>query len=328
MNSRTLLFSLALILTLPIWHRSDCLAQGKYEPDDPIASVNGNPVFLGELNLVLVDRLRIRDLSKTPMNVQQATTTLLLRQHLALLSLREIGGQSLDQMINRQVSQFAAETKRQGSSLEKYAAKRKSNAKSMENSLAFQVAWRQYLKSQLTPKNLQRYFEQNRKKYAGGSWDVSQLFLEIDPRDASSAEVAELRMNKLIKEIRESSTSESAFATAVRENSDAPSASKGGRLGWVESDGDLPSSVMKIVRGTPVGTVSQPARSPLGLHAVFIHDTKTRDLKFQDLTDQSQLRRDATDALFHRLVRRQKDAKIAWYISGLKPPAGTKIIPD
>ena len=309
-------------------HSIEARAQGKFGPEDPIASINGEPVFLGELNLVLMDRLRIRDLDKAPQNVQQATAALIVRQHLALISLRQLGGESLSAMINRQISEFAAESQRRGSSLEKYAKERKSDARSFKNNLAFQIAWRQYLKSQLTESNLRRFYAQNQHRYAGGRWNVSQLFLELDVKDETSVAVVGQRMSNLIETIRQSDSPEIAFADAAREHSDAQSAGDGGRVGWVEQDGDLPSSVMKVVRAQKSGTVSDPIRSPLGLHTVFVHQFEGKDVKFDDLTDQAQLRRDATDRLFHRLVRQQKDAKIQWYISGLKPPAGVNVIPN
>ena len=302
-------------------------SQEKFGPEDPIASIDGAPVFLGELNLVLVDRLRIKDLSKAKPDVQQATAALLVRQHLALKTLFAQGGETLQAMVDRQISDFANDSKRRGSSLQKHAQQRSSDERSLKASLTWQIAWGQYLKSRLTDANLRKYFERNRQKYAGGRWEVSQVFLEIDPKDKTTLEIAKQRMDELVDQLSKSSEPEVAFAAAAREHSDAGSAATGGQVGWVEKDGDLPSSVMKAVRATKVGDISPPVRSPLGLHTVFVHDFKASDLAFEDLTDQSQLRRDATDALFDQLVRQQKDAKIAWYISGLKPPAGVSLIP-
>lgn len=316
-----------ICLTIAVALGSVASSQEKFGPADPIASINGAPIFLGELNLVLVERLRIKDLSKAPMNVQQATAALLVRQHLAMKTLRDQGGDTLEEMVDRQIADFANDSKRRGSSLEKHAKQRSSDERSLKASLTWQVAWSQYLKSRLTEKNLRTFFDRNRLKYAGGRWEVSQVFIEIDPKDKTTLAIAQQRMEQLVEELGKASDSEVAFAAAAREHSDSGSAANGGQVGWVEKDGDLPRSVMKVVRRTKVGAISPPVRSPLGLHTVFVHDFKASDLSFEDLTDQSQLRRDATDALFDQLVRQQKDAKISWYISGLKPPAGVSLIP-
>ncbi|NNE01260.1 MAG: hypothetical protein HKN47_28435 [Pirellulaceae bacterium] len=304
------------------------VAQEKFGPDDPFASINGQPVFVGELNLVLVDRLRVRDVGKAPANVQQAVAATLVRQHLAMLTLKKQGGASLQQLIDRKISDFARESQRVGSSLQQHAADRQSNERSLKANLAWQVAWNQYIKSRLTEKNLRMFFDRNRAKYAGGRWDVSQVFLEMNPRDETSIAIAQRRMADLVAQIRQSDAPDLAFAAEARQYSDAGSAAQGGKVGWVETDGDLPGSVMAVVRTTKPGSVSDPVRSPLGLHIVFVHDHQSSDLDYEDMTDQTQLRLDATSALFDHLVSQQKDAKISWYISALKPPAGVSLIPE
>jgi parvulin-like peptidyl-prolyl isomerase len=135
------------------------------------------------------------------------------------------------------------------------------------------------------------------------------------------------RLQDLITEIRASSDPEISFAQAARQHSEDSSAANGGRVGWVEKDGDLPSSVMSAVRAMETQTSSDVIRSPNGLHVVWVHDRQTSDLEFEDLVDQARLRRDASDALFHQLVRQQKDAKISWYIPALKPPQSVSLIP-
>ena len=302
--------------------------QDKFGPDDPLAAIDGNPIFLGELNLILVDNLRISDPSKATAQVQQATATLLVRQHLALRTLKQQGGQSLQQLIDRQIATVAADAKRRGTSLQRQAEQRKSNEQSLKASLEWQVAWKQFLQSRLTDKNLRIFFERHRQHYAGGRWEVSQLFLKVDPSDSAQAEETQRRLTALVAELRSSTSPEIAFAQAAQEHSESGSATEGGKVGWVEVDGDLPRSVMNVVRNSKPGEVSMPVRSPLGLHLVFVHQHEPKDLEFEELTDQTQLRRDATDAMFENLVRQQSDAKVSWFISALKPPAGVSLIPN
>ncbi|MGB7347070.1 MAG: peptidylprolyl isomerase [Pirellulaceae bacterium] len=303
-------------------------AQQTLRPEDPIASVDGQPIFLGELNLVLVDRLKIRDVSKATDQVRQAIAATLVRQHLAMKSLRSQGGASLQQMIDRHISELERELKRRGSSLQQHAKLRSSTEASYRESLAWEAAWRGYLKSRMTDENLQTYFQRNQQKYGGGRWDVSQLYLKVDTADQATAQAVKERLEKLVQEIRQSDSPEAKFTDAARTHSEGGSASNGGRVGWVQADGDLPASVMNAVRSTKAGDVSDVVVSPMGLHVVLVHEFQKSDVGFDDLTDQAQLRRDATDALFHQLVRQQKDAKVSWYIPALKPPAEVSLIPE
>ena len=302
-------------------------ADDKYGPDDPIAAIDGEPVFLGELNLILTERLSARDLDRIGIEVQQATAALLVRRHLAMRSLRQQGGDALESMIRRQVESLASEARRRGSDLAKQAKARMADEKSLLADIAWRTAWSQYLKSRLNEANLRRYFDQQRDRYAGNRWEVSQIFVKMDTRDAESVKAAKQNMSELADQIRASDAAAESFADAARQHSDSGSAAQGGMVGWVEKDGDLPSSVMAALRMTEVGNVSQPVRSPLGMHLVYVHRAEPGKLTFDDLTDQAQLRRDAADALFDALIAKQRDAKITWFIPALRPPQGVSIIP-
>ena len=110
-------------------------------------------------------------------------------------------------------------------------------------------------------------------------------------------------MNDLAEEIRKAEIPQQAFVDAAIEHSESASASAGGKVGWVQKDGDLPRSLMGVVRGMKAGQVSSAIQSPLGIHLLFLHQIERGDLQFDDLTDQSQLRRDAANAAFDSLLR-------------------------
>lgn len=303
-------------------------AEETYGPGDPIAAIDGDPIFLGELNLILHDRLKIRDLDAVDVAVKRATAALLVRRHLALKSLQQQGGPALQAIIDRQIESIAEEAKRRGSSLEQQAESRLADRKSLEADIRWRTAWREYLKSQLNEVNLRRFFELEKSRYAGGRWKVSQIFLKIDPHDQASLENATGEMASLAEQLKASPSLATDFARAAEQYSEAGSAAAGGSLGWVEQDGDLPAVVMEAIRDTSAGNISGPVQSPLGLHLVLVQDVEAGQLSFDQLSDHSQLRRDAADALFETLVRRQADAKIVWFIPALKPPPGVSLIPD
>jgi parvulin-like peptidyl-prolyl isomerase len=85
---------------------------------------------------------------------------------------------------------------------------------------------------------------------------------------------------------------------------------------------------MAAIRKMKVGEVSAAIQSPLGIHLVFLHQIDAGDLEFEDLTDQSQLRRDAANALFDSLLRERSNAQVSWLVRDLKPPADVKMIPE
>ena len=307
--------------------RGQAFGDDKLGPGDPIAAIDGEAIFLGELNLILTERLKVRDLDNLGIEIQQATAALLVRRHLAMKSLRQQGGESLEAMIRRQVESFAHEARRRGSNLAEQATARMADERSLTKDIAWRTAWSQYLKSRLNEANLRLYFDQQRDRYAGNRWEVSQIFVKMDTRDAESVEAAEGNMLELADEIRASGTVAESFADAAREHSDSGSAAQGGMVGWVEQDGDLPGAVMAAIRQTEPGNISEPVQSPLGMHLVYVHRAEAGKLTFDELTDQAQLRRDAADALFDALVAKQRGAKITWFVSALRPPQTVSIFP-
>lgn len=302
-------------------------ADDKLEAGDPFAAIDGEPIYMGELNLILTERLKVRDLDNLGIEVQQATAALLVRRHLAMKSLQQHGGDALNAIIRRQIESYAAEARRRGSSLEQQAKKRMSDENSLTADIAWRTAWSQYLRSRLNEANLRRFFERQRDRYEGNRWEVSQIFIKLDMRDADSVKATEASMAELSGQLMSSDSVAQAFAEAARQHSDSGTASQGGMVGWVEKNGDLPGSVMAAVRTTQVGTISEPVRSPLGVHLVYVHRFEPGNLAFDDLTDQAQLRRDAADALFDALVAQQRSAKVTWFVAALRPPQNVRIVP-
>lgn len=303
------------------------VANGVYKPEDPIASIDAQPVFLGELNLILKEQLGAAKLGDVKLEVKRAAALILVRRRLAMRSLRERGGDALEAIIRQQIQTFAKELQRRGSSLAEYARQHASNEKALQSDLAWRAAWEKYLASKLTDENLERFYEPRKLKYAGGRWDVSQIFLEVDRGDSEALSIARYRSESFLEQLEQSSDLEADFARLARDESDSGSAAEGGRIGWVDEAGDLPLSVMAAVRRTAPGTVAKPVRSALGVHIVLVHRVEARPIPFQDLEDRSQLRRDAANALFQALVQSQRDAKVVWLISALAPPADVPVIP-
>ena len=311
-----LTFLFAIIVASPT-----AFAEDKWKPEDPFAAINGDPIFLGELNLVLVERFGVNQVKNLDIRVQQATAALLVRRHLALRTLHEQGGESLAAIVDRQVESLASELKRRGSDLERYAIERLSTQKAVRDDLDFKISWGQYLKSRLTEANLQRFFENRKANYGGGRWEGSQIFVSVDAADSDAVQSVRNNLGDLVREIRDSDDISQAFAAAARDHSDSVSAGEGGMMGWVEKDGDLPSSVMQAVRSTKSGEISDPVQSPLGMHVVLVHQFEEKTITFDDLNDIAPLRRDAANALFDYLIQTQKDARVTWLIKSLEPPS-------
>ena len=308
---------------------SVALGQPTYGPADPIASIDGSPVFLGELNYLLLAKFRVRDLDRVNVPAQQAAAASLVRQHLAMKSLRQQGGDALQSALDQQWERFLEGLRLQGTDLEAHCKRHRTDEASVRSYRDWETAWQLYLKNRLTEANLKRFYETRREQYAPATWDVSHLFIPVNDDTPSGRALAEQRMKSIVEQLQSlvhsKSELEAQFAELARRESDGATAADGGRLGWIAAPGSLPGPVMKAIRQAGEATLLPPVESPMGSHLVLIHERAVQNTEFADLEDQSRIRRDAADALFAQLVSQQRDAKVVWYVTALKPPtsAGT-----
>ncbi|MCO8120589.1 peptidylprolyl isomerase [Stieleria sp. TO1_6] len=300
-------------------------ASPKLEFSDPIAAIDGAPVFWGEVSYLLATKLRIKDPAQADLNVQRASSALLVRQHLAMRSLRQQGGDRLETLLDRQWQSFLTGLQQRGQSIEQYCERSISDERSVHHAIDWETAWRGYLKSRMTDQNLKRYYQANAALYQPTKWDVSHLFLGIDAQNRTdSLEIAKQRIT-LIKEKLESAKAsagllESTFADLARDESEGATANDGGHVGWVSDRGDLPANLIDAIRKTDVGSVTPVVRSPMGFHLALVHDRSTTEVQYEQLADPAQLRRDAADALFDTLVDAQRGVTVTWYLKQLQPP--------
>lgn len=281
-------------------------------------------MFLGELNYLLMSKFQVRDLDSVSGEAQRAASASLVRQHLAMKSLREQGGESLQRILDRQWNDFLKGIEQQGSDLQAYCQRYHTDQPSLRAYRDWETAWPLYLKNRLTDQNLQRFYQTRRDQYAGGKWNVSHLFIPIESDQAGGEALADQRMRVIVAELQPLTGSmsqlEARFAALAKQESDGATAEDGGRLGWITGTGNLPAAVMRQIRQSQAETLLPPIKSSLGLHLVLIHERSIEATSWQELEDTSRVRRDAADALFADLVARQSAAKVVWYIAALRPP--------
>jgi hypothetical protein len=311
-------FSAALIAG-----RSVAFGEQPLKPTDPIASIDGEPLFLGELNYLLVSKLGVKDLSTINIDVQQASSALLVRQHLAMKSLREQGGRNLQLLLDRQWDEFVSQLGRREQTLQQYANRFQSDPQSIRHFRDWDTAWRSYLKRSLTDTNLKRFYQRNADRFASTKWRVSHVFLPVDNQDDDIAALAKQRIQWIADQLQSGPPADLAkrFAELAATESDGSTAKDGGQIGWVSTPGDLPAAVMDAIRQTPVGAVTNPVLSPLGFHLALVHEKSSMNVPFEKVADLNRLRREAADTLFDGLVEPQSEAKTTWYIVALRPPS-------
>ncbi len=285
-----------------------------------IITVDSLRLEAGDLQLVLEDAGVI---DRASLTAKQAAATVLVRRTLAMNSLRSLGGKAIDAIVSREIDAMDRDAQTRGSSLAKMAATRGVSLAALRRSLEWQIAWREYLKSRLMDDALKMYFDSHRARYGGREYLVSQIFLDgnDDPQSQRLANIA--------AELQSVEDLQQSFAVQARDHSQAASATRGGEIGWVGMDGDLPRELMSAIResiddanvdpfNSETGRVVGPVRSSLGYHLILVRDTRDLEASWEKLTDQSQLRRDVANALMEDLLDRQSQARVEYAVPSLR----------
>jgi len=117
-----------------------------------------------------------------------------------------------------------------------------------------------------------------------------------------------------IDRIRDRLETGAKFDEQAKINSEDPSSSKGGELGWIGPGDTVPEFEQAIGRLKP-GELSQPVRSPFGWHLIQVTERRTQDVTQDRKRDQARnaLRQRKADEQFQEFVRLVRDRAYVEY---------------
>jgi parvulin-like peptidyl-prolyl isomerase len=101
------------------------------------------------------------------------------------------------------------------------------------------------------------------------------------------------------------------FADAAKKHSQAPTAADGGDVGWFGWRGGLPAAVSEEAFALETGAVSEPVRSPLGVHLVQVVEREPGRLSLEDV--RPAVYNALSKSLWQEIAQRQrKSARITY----------------
>jgi parvulin-like peptidyl-prolyl isomerase len=206
------------------------------------------------------------------------------------------------QDIDFALAQFVKQLGRQERTLAEYLAKEHSSEQELRRQFAWQLSWQRYLDKQLSDKNLEKYFEKHRRDFDGTEIHAAHVLWKVAPAD----EPALNRALAKAKSIREQIVAKKLdFADAARQYSQAPTAQRGGDLGWIRRHEPMPEVFSQAAFALDKDEISQPVVSPFGVHLIRVLDEKPGQATWQDCRDE--LMSAVTRYLFNFLAARERN---------------------
>jgi peptidyl-prolyl cis-trans isomerase SurA len=113
--------------------------------------------------------------------------------------------------------------------------------------------------------------QQHQEQAAVQQTHARHILLKITPTQSEEDDRKKLLDLKAKIESKQAS-----FEDLARQNSQDSYASKGGDMGWVEA-GDIPDELATVMNGLQPGQISDPVKTPFGMHIVQVVERKTED---------------------------------------------------
>lgn len=291
------------------------------------AAVEGDPITAAEVHRE-VARVAPNGLpdEQTRARVQAVALQQLIDQRLILRNLARTkvaaDPQEIDVMVQRLVKQLDARKL----TLADHLASLGVDEAGLRRQIAWQMSWGRYLERYLTDENLQKYFDQHAREFDGSELRVAHILWKVDakaPREAWQKALDEAAVVR-----RQIVGGELTFAEAAKKHSQAPTASTGGDIGFIQRRAPMPEGFSKAAYALEKGAVSPPVTSVAGVHLITCLEIKPGMGKWEDA------RRDVQTALVQYLFqwladkeRSQAKVEFTGALPYLKPGTDELVLP-
>lgn len=289
------------------------------------ARIDGEPIYadeaLHEFNRAF--GMQPVDEVQRPMLLARSLEQVIDRR--LVLGYLEQSGQGVSaEDIDFAVAQLEKDLKSQGLTLDGHLQQVGLRLPELRRSVAWKLSWHKYLERFLTDDNLQKYFDKHRRDFDGTQVRAAHILLKVPP----IAEAAELKTTeeKALAIRQQIVDNKQTFATAATEHSQAPTAQEGGDIGWIERHQPMPPAFSRAAFALEKGQVSEPVRSPAGIHLITVLEVKPGS-KSRPAVD-AELRPAVTLYLFRRIADKERaKVKIEYEPSLASEPKANESLP-
>lgn len=236
-----------------------------------LVRVNGQPVT--EADLEIFARMLKLSSDEIPPHREQMIERLIDRQLLrAFLSQKKVAADP--QRLDGHLTLIKTRLKARGDDFDKLLVKSGFTEATLRRELTLPLDWDTYVRRETTDEKLRDVWKKRRHEFDGSEVRAAQIALKSNDPDADEKKLAAVRAQIVAKEI--------SFADAAKKYSQAPSAAKGGDLGCFGFRGKQPPPYPQVAFGLKVDEISEPFRSPFGVHLLTVTERIEGQLSLED----------------------------------------------
>lgn len=278
----------------------------KGSPGSVLVTVNGTDITEGDLEFALL-------LRKVPAEEQSKARRQVLEQLVDRRLMQEFLTQRKatvdDAELKAQVERIHDFIKKSGGDPAVVLPKLGMTPERLKQELAVPLAWASHARRMVPDSQIRDYWKEHRSELDGTQVRAAHIVLKIDASaDAATVRAAEETLKGVREEIVSGKTT---FAKAAKKHSHGPSREMGGDVGFLPYRGKMPPAFSQAAFALKTGDVSEPVRTPFGVHLITVTERKAGDLNLEDVRDE----------VYQRVLQEQWDtilkdlrakAKIEW----------------
>jgi parvulin-like peptidyl-prolyl isomerase len=250
-----------------------------------VATVNGEPIYLSEVESVIVRNAIPAGEEK---QAYDETLKILVNTHLLTHFLKEKRIEVSKKEIDEEQARLEALLKREGNDLGSYLARSGVPLEEVRSQLAQALQWKKYLTKQASESELRKYVAKNKDRFNGTEVRASHILISLPP-DAASADKEKARQ-KLLDIKKEIESGKISFADAANKYSDDvgnKETPNGGDLQYFPRKGRFVEPFSAAAFALSKGAISDPVETEFGWHLIEVTDRREgKAIDFEQFKDQ------------------------------------------
>ena len=312
--TRSILISVAIAATM----LAGAKGASDNNPTATVATVGNEPIQAAEARKLVAEITRGRNIREALLpHLQAQVLEELIARRLVLAYAQRTGSAATEAEIEATRAQLKSRLAARRQTLADLLKAESMGEADLRRQLSWNIVWEKFRSRYMTPQRAEAYFEAHRRELDGTEIAVSHILLRPS---AGGGPAALDEVTKQAEVIRREITAEKLpFAEAARKHSAGPSREDGGRLGFIGRHGPMDETFSRAAFALDVGQVSQPVRTPFGIHLIRCDESRPGGKRLSDV------RKEVEDALARELLdklsqiqRRLHACEIHWRLAALQ----------
>ena len=260
-----------------------------------VATVGDEPICAGEVDRLLHRSFPGRKVDPDALPwVQAQLLEQIIDRRLVLAYAKGTNSVPSAEEADRAIAQRKAKLAAQHQSMADYLRGQSMDESDLQRQVVEGLVWNKLTARYVTDERLQAFFQAHRREFDGTELSVSHILLRYrQQKDATAADDLMRQAAEIRQEIEGGQIS---FAAAARKYSGGPSAKNDGELGYIRRHGAMDEAFSHAAFGLEVGQISQPVRTPFGVHLIRCNEIKPGGKQF------AAVRNEVADALARELL--------------------------